>query len=269
MNLFVKKLLAKYVIYIEIIGYLLVFLFIAGLVALSFIKAEDEYVNLTGAYEIKSHQISFEKRNYIIDLLSEPDSLLRANSPLMEITDDEKFIADQIIFNHLEVQLEEARKASAKTIERQLSSIMDKIERELYPRLNLKVIRTPVEGRFLLLEHDDDLIPENKIIGGVYDFENSIIRVTQFPADNRIKKKLKPDQSGSAILQLNVNETAQVPISLTVVDKNEAVFDVGQISRENMYKIAEHLSSGDDDAIINANINLLVGSKSWMRLIWR
>ena len=35
MNLFIKKILAKYVIYIEIIGYGFVLLFIVGLIALS------------------------------------------------------------------------------------------------------------------------------------------------------------------------------------------------------------------------------------------
>ena len=41
MNRFGKKILAKYVNYIEIISYTFVVLFIGGLIALSKIKAED------------------------------------------------------------------------------------------------------------------------------------------------------------------------------------------------------------------------------------
>jgi len=268
MNRFVKKLLAKYVKYIEIIGYALVFLFIAGLIALSKIKAEDEYVNLNGNYEFETFLIQFDTPKYIIDQLSDSNSVVQANDPLFEITDDERFIADQSILDNLEIQVETANKASRRDVADKLSSVILDIEKRKYKYLKLSTVRSKITGEFILVNLNKDFVPEHEIIGGVFDLKNSIIRVTEFPVDKRMKKKLKPDQAGTANLKLGLVESIDISITLDSLNNEEAVFHITEIPEDAKIKIARYISSFPGQTI-QANVNVLVGWKSWMNLIWR
>lgn len=269
MNLFVKKLLAKYVKYIEIIGYSLVFLFIAGLIALSQIKAEDEYVNLNGNYEIETFLITFDSPRYIIDQLSDSNSVVQANDPLFEVTDDEQFIADQKILDNLEIQVETANKASRRDVADKLSSVILDIEKRKYKYLELSTVRSKISGEFILVNLNNDFIPEHEIIGGVFDLKNSIIRVTEFPVDKRMKKKLKPGQSGTADLKLGPVESINLSVTLDSLNNEEAVFHITEIPKDAKFKIANYISSIPEQKTIQANVKVLVGWKSWMNLIWR
>ena len=150
MNRFVKKLLARYVKYIEIIGYAFVILFIAGLVALSYIKAEDEFVNLTGKFEIPTDLIQLDRPHYVIDQLSDSNSVVDVNAPLFEITGDEKIIADQTILNSLEQQAKTAQKASQKNLENELNRIISDLVQKKYPYLEKSTLRSQISGDFII-----------------------------------------------------------------------------------------------------------------------
>ncbi len=269
MNLFVKKLLAKYVIYIEIMGYALVLLFIAGLFALSNIKAEDEYVNLSGKYEIKSYLIKFDYPQYIINQMTDSISIVQSKDPLLEITSDQKFIADRIILYNLENQVKTARKASQKNLENKLSQIVMDIEKKTYPNLKISTVRSPLAGKYIMFPRKTDSISENEVIAGVFDFDKSLIRVSEFPVDQRMKKKLKLNQTGTAVITLGAAESVDLPLILQTVTNNEAVFSCTQISDDIALKLAKYISSLSEEVPLKANIKVLVGWKSWMRLIWR
>ncbi|MBD3289826.1 hypothetical protein GF337_13550, partial [candidate division KSB1 bacterium] len=202
MNLFVKKLLAKYVIYVEIIGYVLVAIFIGGLIALSFIKAEDEFVNLNGHLALESGLLVFEQDHYIIDVLSETNSSVNTRAPLLEVTDDQKFITDRELLSTLETQLEKMQQAGRPDLERQLSEMILDLEEKTYPRLELNTIRSTMSGDFILFEPERDLIRADTPIGGVFDFSNARIHVPQLPADRSQARKLEIEHSGTATIQL-------------------------------------------------------------------
>jgi hypothetical protein len=269
MNRFVKKLLARYVKYIEIIGYAFVILFIAGLVALSYIKAEDEFVNLNGKFEIPTEVIKFDRPHYIIVQLSDSNAVVNVNAPLFEITEDENFIADQTILNSLEQQSKTAKKVSRKNLENELNRIISDLVQKKYPYLEKSTVRSKISGDFIITDLENDFIPSNKVIGGVFDFENNLVRVTDFPADKRMKRKLKLGQTGVATLKLSPIESISLSVSLISLDKNEAIFQSTGISKEVKFKVAKYLCSNPNNNKIDANISVLVGWKSWMRLIWR
>ncbi len=269
MNRFVKKLLARYVKYIEIIGYAFVILFIAGLVALSYIKAEDEFVNLNGKFEIPTDLIQFDRSYYVIDQLSDSNSVASANAPLLKITDDERFIADQTILNNLEQQADVARNAARRNLEKQLQPIIEKLVQKKYPYLEKSTLRSKISGDFIITDLENDFIPSNKVICGVFDFENNLVRVTDFPADKRMKRKLKLGQTGIATLKLSPIESISLSVSLISLDEKEAIFQSTGISKEVKFKVAKYLCSNPNNNKIDANISVLVGWKSWMRLIWR
>lgn len=269
MNRFIKRLLAKYVKYIEIIGYAFVILFIAGMIALSYIKAEDEFVNLNGKFEIPTDLIKLDRRHYVIDQLSDSNAVVSRNAPLFEITDDKKFIADQTILSNLEQQAETARKASQKKLENELDGIIAELVQKNYPRLVMSTLRSKISGDFIITELEKDLISANEIIGGVFDFENNLVRVTDFPADKSIKRKLKLGQTGTATLKLGPVESISFPIFLVTIDEKVVYFHSADISKEHKFKIAKYICSNPGDVQIDASVSILVGWKSWMRLIWR
>ncbi len=268
MKLFVKKLLAKYIKYIEIIGYFFVILFIAGLVALSFIKAEDEFVNVNGKYEIEFHRLQFEKDRYILDLRSIPGTTVTTNAPLFELTDDEKFIADRTIQANLESQLKTARKAGQRRLANNLAAVILEIEKKDYPRLNYSVVRSPLEGEFVLLD-SSDFIPAKKVIGGVFNFKEALITVTELSNDKRQAKKLEVDQSGLATLKLGPVKTVACSVRVIEMNDSELLLKTETISDNEQLKIADFIVTHPETTRIDVNVNVLVGWKSWMRLIWR
>lgn len=269
MNRFVKKLLAKYVIYIEIIGYGFVVLFIAGLIGLSFIKAEDEYVALNGVYNIKTQILKFDQPNYILEQLADSNNIVSENTPLLELTDNETFIADRRVWENLERQIEIARAAERNQLAKKLSSIVSDLQKKTYPDLNISTIRSKMQGDFLLFNNDGNFANPGTAIGGVFDFDKSYILVTEFPPDKRMKKKLKPDQTGTATLKLSALESVNVPVVLKTLTDSTAELTVTDLTLEDKLKVARFLGRLKDDEKVSASINVLVGWKSWMRLIWR
>mgnify|MGYP006298650867 CR=1 FL=1 len=269
MNLFVKKLLAKYIIYIEIIGYVLVTIFIGGLIALSFIKAEDEFVNLNGHLSLQSELLIFKKDHYIIDVPSETNSFVNKRAPLLEVTDDQKFITDRELLSTLETQLEKVQQSGRPDLERQLSNLIYDLEEKTYPDLNLATIRASISGDFILYEPERDLIKANAPIGGVFDFANTRIRIPQLPADRSQARKLEPEQSGTATIQLGHVNTRTVPVTLIEVAADSAVARIDEWTLAQKEEIAQFHSSLKNDEQISVTLRIKVGWKSWMNLIWR
>jgi|GEM_PF-2214528 hypothetical protein len=269
MNRFIKKLLARYVTYIEIIGYAFVVLFVAGMIALSYIKAEDELVNVQGKFEVPADLIQFDRSHYVIDQLSDSNAVVEANAPLFELTDDEQFIAEQTILNNLQGQMEIARAAAQKDLQQELNRITSSLIQKRYPYLRLSTLRAKMAGDFLITNLAGDLIPKNKIIGGVFDFENNLIRVTEFPPDRQVRRKLKLGQTGTATLKLSPTESINLSVVLVSMNEKEAYFHSPEIAAETKFKIATYLCSNSESNQIEASISVLVGWKSWMRLIWR
>lgn len=269
MNRFIKKLLAKYVKYIEIIGYVFVILFIAGMVALSYIKAEDEFVNLNGKFEIPTELIKLDRPHYVIDQLSDSNTVVSANSQLFEITDDEQFIADQTILTNLEQQAEAARNASRKNLENEFNGIIAELAQKNYPWLAMSTLRSKISGDFIITQLTNNLIPADEVIGGVFDFKNNLVRITDFPADKRMRKKLELGQTGTATLKLSPIESISIPVFLVTMDEDFVIFRSTEISKEVKFKIANYFCSNPGESQIEAGVNVLVGWKSWMRLIWR
>ena len=269
MNRFIKKLLARYVKYIEIIGYVFVILFIVGLVALSYIKAEDEFVNLQGKFEVPADLIRLDRPHYITGQLSDSNAVVAVNAPLFEISDDEKFIADQTILTGLEQQAATARNASQKNLEQELNRIISELAQKKYPSLARSTLRSNISGDFIITQLENNFIPENMIIGGVFDFDDNLVRVMDFPPDKRMKRKLKLGQTGTATLKLGPVESISLSVSLISLDEKEATFQSAEISKAVKLKVAKYISSNPNNNQIETNISVLVGWISWMRLIWR
>jgi len=268
MNLFVKKLLAKYVKYIEIIGYFFVFLFIAGLVALSQIKAEDEFVSLNGKFEIQKEVFSYPDRQVILNIFADSSAKVEPGENLLELTNNKKYISDQEIIKNLEKQIKTAREVADNNLVNRFSDIHSDIKSRTYPSLNTEKVQSKLSGNFFPFVLQDDIIEHNQIIGGVFDFENCTIKVSEFPVDKQQKKKLKSGQTATATLNLGFENSDSFSVLMTVIGENEMIFDPEELSFEHKQKISSFfaIESGKD---MTVNLSVLVGSKSWMNLIWR
>ena len=268
MNLFVKKLLAKYVKYIEIIGYLFVLLFIAGLVALSQIKAEDEFVFLNGKIELEKEIISFPQKQIILNVFADSSVKVKPGDNLIELTDNKKYISDQEIIKDLENQIKLAREVSDNNLVNKFSNILNEIKNRNYPNLNIEKIQSKLPGDFFPFVQKNEITEINQNIGGVFGFENSTIRVSKFPVDQQQKKKLKSGQTGIATLKLDFENSISIPVIMSEYSEKEMIFVARELSGENKQKMATSLAQNDDE-YISVTLSVLVGSKSWMNLIWR
>ena len=269
MNKFAKKVLARYVKYVEIIGYLFVIMFIGCLIALSFIKAEDEFVNLTGKYEIDNFKIKFDQPGFIIDFRANENASVVVKQALIEFTKDKKFITDQKILINLDEQLEEARKVSETNLEKKLKSIIFELEEKAYPDLKISVLKTPVAGKFLLPEYKTDFIPANTSIGGVFNFASSFIRVTNLPTDKRIRAKIAKRQTGTANVKIDDTTSISLSVIIDKVDENEIIIKFERLTEKQEILLAKKILKLTDDSSVDITANILIGWKSWMSLIWR
>jgi hypothetical protein len=268
MNLFVKKLLAKYVKYIEIIGYLFVLLFIAGLVALSQIKAEDEFVSLNGIFEIEKEIISFPKKQIILNVFAESSVKVKPGDNLIELTDNKKYISDHEIIKDLENQIKLAREVSDNNLVNKFSNILNEIQNRNYPNLDIEKIQSKLPGDYFPFVQKNEITEINQTIGGVFGFENGTIRVSEFPVDQQQKKKLKSGQTGTATLKLGFENSNSISVLMSEFSEREMIFELEDLSLENKQKIATSLAQNEDE-YISVTLSVLVGSKSWMNLIWR
>ena len=269
MNKFVKKLLAKYVKYIEIIGYGMVFLFIAGLVALSTIKAEDEFVNLTGQYDISSSLIISPQRLFIIDVLADTFQIVGPGGDLLEVAEDDRYVSDRVIRKNLEEQVEEAREFGNTQLVRRLTAIISELKSRNYPELYKRTLKSPISGDFVLFKNKTDVVPNDIPIGGVFDFEDGQIRVTEFPADKRMKRKLKPDQIATVNLRLGEEKTLSQDAIITANRDDVVVLELKGMSNEDKRNIAHYISRHAQVMSVDVSISVLVGARTWMNLIWR
>ena len=256
MNLFVKKILAKYVKYIEIIGYVFVLLFIGGLVALSFIKAEDEFVHLNGQYEIAVFVPELAEPHWLVATFADSFATVAPGAPLLEITEDAAYCIEQAILSDLQNQATVARANSRPELARQLESVIQQ-HTPLSPPTSTRKITAQIPGEFLRLDATS--------IGGVFDFAQSTLRVTEFPPDGRQKKKLQVNQTGTATLAGNL----ALPVKLVELSENEAVFKIDSLKISDKIQLAVALTKVESGAKIPTSLAVLVGWRSWMQLIWR
>jgi hypothetical protein len=93
--------------------------------------------------------------------------------------------------------------------------------------------------------------------------------VNQLPADKQMVKKLKSGQTGTATLNLNAGNSIQIPVTIFEIDKSHASFIINSFPTADRRKFASELCKEPQKTNLAVNISVLVGGKSWMRLIWR
>lgn len=255
MNLFVRKLLAKYVKYIEIIGYAFVLLFIAGLVALSFIKAEDEFVHLNGRYEMPLFVPKFSQPHCLVTAHADSYATIAPEAPLFEITGDTSFCAEKAILADLQIQASRARTSARPELARQLEAII--AHTPLAAPNGVRLIRSDIAGEFFYLDET--------AVGGVFDFSQSALSVTEFPPDRRQQKKLQVNQTGTAIFPA---AGLSLPVKLVQLTEHESIFRIDSLKITDKNKLAAALAKSENGGI-PASLAILVGWRSWMELIWR
>jgi len=255
MNLFVKKILAKYVKYIEIIGYGFVLLFIAGLVALSFIKAEDEFVHLNGRYEMPLFVPKFSQPHCLVAVHADSAAMIAPGAPLFEITGDTIFCAEKAILADLQIQARRARISARPELARQLEAVIE--HTPLAAPTGVRLIRSEIAGQFFWLDATG--------AGGVFDFAQSALSVTEFPPDRRQQKKLQMNQTGTATFPA---AGLSLPVKLVQLTEHEAIFHVDSLKTIDKIQLAQALAQSETGGI-PASLAVRVGWRSWMELIWR
>ena len=83
-----------------------------------------------------------------------------------------------------------------------------------------------------------------------------------------MKKKLKSGQTGTATINLGLENSISIPVIMSEFSEKEMIFELEDLSLENKQKIATSLAQNEDE-YISVTLSVLVGSKSWMNLIWR
>ncbi len=269
MNRRVKILLAKYIGYVEAAGYVLVAAFIAGLIALSTIKAEDETVELQGGYHIPFALAHSPAACLILDSPAGPESTVRRNDILLEVTQDPRLVSDRLLRTGLEAQARQARDAGHPQLADKLSSLAAELAGRSYPGLQKTIVRAPISGEFVAFKHKNEVAGPNEAAGGVFDFAAGRIRAAEWPSDKRLGKKLRAGQTATVTLKLAQDDLMTFHATLVELTPGGIIFRPREPEAADKVRIARHIATAAQGPDLAVNLSVLVGIKSWMSLIWQ
>jgi len=224
-------------------------------VALSFIKAEDEFVHLNGRYEMPLFVPKFSQPHCLVAVHADSFALIAPEAPLFEITGDTAFCAEKAILAELQIQALRARTSARPELARQLEAVIE--HTPLAAPAGVRLIRSEIAGQFFRLDAT--------AAGGVFDFAQSALSVTEFPPDRRQQKKLQENQTGTATFQ---GAGLSLPVKLVQLTEHEAIFRIDSLKIADKIQLAEALAKSETGGI-PASLAVQVGWRSWMELIWR
>lgn len=204
-----RRLIAKYVKYLEIFGYGFVFAVATAIAFLWFTKTED--LVLSNAEPIKPHEyvLSYDEDVIVIEALAENKTDVIIGQPLFEISRDQsqvnRYRAKQVA-EELEGALDSlATSSSLTSAERELQGVM---------RSATSVWEQEFSGReTLTATHAGVILFEKKIVGTVVPKGDEIARILDFD-DLRISAGLK----GAAQRLARVGQLAHIEVITTYGD---------------------------------------------------
>ncbi len=204
-----RRLIAKYVKYLEIFGYGFVFAVATAIAFLWFTKTED--LVLSNAEPIKPHEyvLSYDEDVIVIEALAENKTDVTIGQPLFEISRDKsqvsRYRAKQVA-EELEGALDSlATSSSLTSAERELQGVM---------RSATSVWEQEFSGReTLTATHAGVILFEEEIVGKVVEKGDEIARILNFD-DLRISAGLK----GAAQRLARVGQLAHIEVITTYGD---------------------------------------------------
>ncbi len=204
-----RRLIAKYVKYLEIFGYGFVFAVATAIAFLWFTKTED--LVLSNAEPIKPHEyvLSYDEDVVVIEALVENKTDVTIGQPLFEISRDKsqvsRYRAKQVA-EELEGALDSlATSSSLTSTERELQGVMRSATSVWEQELSRRETLTATHAGVILFEEE--------IVGKVVEKGDEIARILDFD-DLRISAGLK----GAAQRLARVGQLAQIEVITTYGD---------------------------------------------------
>ena len=204
-----RRLIAKYVKYLEIFGYGFVFAVATAIAFLWFTKTED--LVLSNAEPIKPHEyvLSYDEDVIVIEALVENKTDVTVGQPLFEISRDKsqvsRYRAKQVA-EELEGALDSlATSSSLTSTERELQGVMRSATSVWEQELSRRETLTATHAGVILFEEE--------IVGKVVEKGDEIARILDFD-DLRISAGLK----GAAQRLARVGQLAQIEVITTYGD---------------------------------------------------
>ena len=204
-----RRLIAKYVKYLEIFGYGFVFAVATAIAFLWFTKTED--LVLSNAEPIKPHEyvLSYDEDVIVIEALVENKTDVTVGQPLFEISRDKsqvsRYRAKQVA-EELEGALDSlATSSSLTSTERELQGVMRSATSVWEQELSRRETLTATHAGVILFEEE--------VVGTVVEKGDEIARILDFD-DLRISAGLK----GAAQRLARVGQLAQIEVITTYGD---------------------------------------------------
>ncbi len=204
-----RRLIAKYVKYLEIFGYGFVFAVATAIAFLWFTKTED--LVLSNAEPIKPHEyvLSYDEDVIVIEALVENKTDVTVGQPLFEISRDKsqvsRYRAKQVA-EELEGALDSlATSSSLTSTERELQGVMRSATSVWEQELSRRETLTATHAGVILFEEE--------VVGKVVEKGDEIARILDFD-DLRISAGLK----GAAQRLARVGQLAQIEVITTYGD---------------------------------------------------
>jgi hypothetical protein len=273
---FWRRVLARYVSWVELAGYLLVFALIAGLVAASQIKAEDEFLAIPGEVRLQVKVLRARGDAAVRAIVRSPaapggDS--RVSQVFYELETAPGRVARASLMRSLEEQRKFARERKQDAVAANVQAMMDRVGGEDGGPSDVRRIAAHSGGAWRLtdLVRVGDVVTSGAVLAVDLNVAGTKVAIdTKSPSVSQKGNKLRAGQPATVTLSLN-----GAPVSLLgrVVQggKKNPQVELTDVRPEDMAKIVDFFKAqpDHDGTFAGANVNVLVGEKSWASLIWK
>jgi hypothetical protein len=269
-SIFLRRIVAKYVVWVEVIGYLIVVAFVVGLVFASTKKAEDEFLVIPCEVTLSADVLRADKSAEIVSL--QPAGTPAGNREGLALLEESPALVTRTsLLQNLKRQLDFARSQNQEAIAADVAKMIADAQKANNAAPARRPVLSKISGQWYPTADSGDVIASGAVLGVVLNpAETEVTLNKQDPAVSKRGNRLKPDQP--ATITLSAGGVA-IQISGKVVEggkKDPRVRVTGIPSAEAAKIVAFYRQNpGHDGKFTGANTKVLIGEKSWASLIWK
>lgn len=271
-SIFLRRIIARYVVWIEIVGYLLVFSLFGSLIFASTMKADDDILVIPGEVDLKIQVFQANKDAEISAV--EPDqtgTLKKAGMPLVTLQEAPEVVSRASLRVNLEKQLAFANAQKQSDVAAQISQMLEQVKANAAAKSALRPMTGSFTGKWVPAVKAGEVVTSGTVLGILLSPAETTVKVEKKStpvAQNG--GKLQPDQPTTISLSMG---TTNVDLAAKVIrgGKTDPEIAVTEIPASEITKIMDFYrdNPAQNPVFPTQNIRVLVGEKSWASLIWK
>jgi len=273
-SIFLRRIIARYVVWIEIVGYALVFALFGALIYASQVKADDDFLpSIPGTVNLKLQVVQASKDAQVSAIA--PDEAekrpARVGTALVTLEESPEIVTRTSLRQNLEKQREFARTQKRDEVVAQIDKMLEQVQPNPAAHSALRPLPAKFTGKWVPAVKPGQVVTSGTVLGILLSPAETTVDIeTKAPPIAQNGGKLKPDQPTTISLTMGKTEVILLGKVTRGGKKNPAIA-ITEITPAEAAKIMDFYRDNpyQNPSFPTENIKVLVGEKSWASLIWK